>query len=119
MNTASFLADQKIILVKKGTPPVSPEELQVLMKQLLDWTIADVDGMPQLRRTYKTANFAQALEFTNQVGALAEEADHHPALLTEWGKVTVGWWTHSIGGLHMNDFIMAARCDNLYRKFQH
>ena len=57
------------------------------------------------------SRFAQALAVTNRVGEQAEEEGHHPALLTEWGKVTVSWWTHKIGGLHQNDFIMAARTD--------
>jgi 4a-hydroxytetrahydrobiopterin dehydratase len=72
------------------------------------------DGIPRLERVFKFKNFAQALAFTNQVGALAEAEDHHPAILTEWGKVTVSWWTHKIKGLHQNDFIMAARTDGLY-----
>lgn len=69
--------------------------------------------MRVLRRVYKFRDFAQALSFTNKVGALAEAQGHHPALLTEWGKVTVMWWTHKIGGLHKNDFIMAAKTDKL------
>jgi len=56
---------------------------------------------------------ADALAFTNRVGALAEAEGHHPALLTEWGRVTVTWWTHKIRGLHRNDFIMAAKTDAL------
>ena len=58
-------------------------------------------------------DFAQALEFTKKVGELAEEDAHHPALLTEWGRTTVTWWTHKIKGLHRNDFIMAAKTDKL------
>ena len=57
------------------------------------------------------ADFAAALDFTNRIGALAESEDHHPAILTEWGRVTIGWWTHVVGGLHRNDFIMAAQTD--------
>ncbi|MCG3773846.1 MAG: putative pterin-4-alpha-carbinolamine dehydratase [Nitrospira sp.] len=56
----------------------------------------------------------QALAFTNSVGELAETEAHHPALLTEWGKVTVTWWTHKIRGLYTNDLIMAAETDQLY-----
>ena len=59
-------------------------------------------------------NFVDALAFTNRVGQIAEEEDHHPALLTEWGKVTVSWWTHKIRGLHRNDLIMGAKTDELY-----
>ena len=66
------------------------------------------------QQEFKFKNFVQALEFTNQVGRLAEEECHHPALLTEWGRVTVTWWTHKIKGLHRNDFVMAAKTDELY-----
>ena len=66
-------------------------------------------------KAQKFKNFVQALAFTHRVGELAEEQDHHPALLTEWGKVTVTWWTHAVKGLHRNDFIMAAKTDELYR----
>jgi len=56
---------------------------------------------------------------TNRVGALAEAEGHHPALLTEWGRVTVTWWTHKIRGLHRNDFIMAAKTDGLVTESGH
>ena len=65
---------------------------------------------------YPFPDFAQALAFTQKVGELAEEERHHPALLTEWGRVTVAWWTHKIRGLHRNDFIMAAKTDRLRSK---
>ena len=58
--------------------------------------------------------FTQALDFTDTVGALAEEEGHHPALQTEWARTTVTWWTHKIKGLHRNDFIMAGKTDELY-----
>jgi 4a-hydroxytetrahydrobiopterin dehydratase len=64
-------------------------------------------------RRFRFKNFAQALAFTNQVGKIAEEQGHHPNILTEWGQVTVEWWTHVIQGLHQNDFIMAAKTDQL------
>jgi 4a-hydroxytetrahydrobiopterin dehydratase len=78
-----------------------------------EWQVLEVDGIPRLQRTFKFKNFVQALDFTNKVGELAEAEDHHPALLTEWGKVTVAWWTHKIKGLHRNDFIMAAKTDSI------
>jgi 4a-hydroxytetrahydrobiopterin dehydratase len=65
----------------------------------------------QLERVFLFKNFKHALAFTNAVGEIAEAEGHHPGLLTEWGKVTVTWWSHSIKGLHRNDFIMAARTD--------
>ncbi len=81
------------------------------MPQIPDWEIVEIDGINRLSRTFEFDNFADALSFTNKVGELAEKEQHHPAILTEWGKVTVSWWTHKIGGLHINDFVMAAKTD--------
>jgi 4a-hydroxytetrahydrobiopterin dehydratase len=78
-----------------------------------DWQLVERDGIARLERVFRFPSFADALAFTNQVGRLAEEEGHHPALLTEWGRVTITWWTHKIRGLHRNDFIMAAKTDCL------
>ncbi len=72
------------------------------------------DGIKRLERAFKFKNFAEALAFTNSVAKTAEEEAHHPAILTERGKVTVTWWTHKIKGPHQNDFIMAAKTDRAY-----
>lgn len=95
-------------------PTVSDSELAEFMTQVPEWSVVEEGGEKHLKRTFKFKNFAQALAFTQQVGQLAEEEDHHPRLITEWGKVTVEWWTHKIGGLHRNDFIMAAKTDERY-----
>jgi len=94
-------------------PPLSGGQIDELRPGVPDWQVIEVDGMKRLQRVFKFKNFAEALAFTNKVGALAEAEDHHPALLTEWGKVTVTWWTHKIRGLHRNDFIMAAKTDDI------
>ncbi len=94
---------------------LTDEEIAALRPQVPEWAVSEVDGIRHLERVFKFKNFVQALEFTNQVGALAEAEGHHPALLTEWGRVTVTWWTHKIKGLHRNDFIMAAKTDQLFR----
>src|SRR5207247_9003871 len=73
----------------------------------------DRDAIARLERVFHFPTFTAALAFTNRVGALAEAEGHHPALLTEWGRVTVTWWTHKIRGLHRNDFIMAAKTERL------
>ena len=80
-----------------------------------EWNVIEVDGIKRLQRVFTFDDFADALAFTNRVGALAEAASHHPALLTEWGRVTVTWWTHSVGGLDSKDYAMAAETDSLYR----
>jgi 4a-hydroxytetrahydrobiopterin dehydratase len=87
--------------------------MAALRPQIPDWQVVEREGIPRLERVFSFPNFATALAFTDRVGALAEAEGHHPALLTEWGRVTVTWWTHKIGGLHRNDFIMAAKTDQL------
>lgn len=96
-----------------GAPKVTDEELATFMSQLPDWVPVARDGVLMLEREFKFKNFKLALAFTNKVAEMAEEEFHHPALLTEWGKVTITWWTHAIGGLHKNDFICAAKTDAL------
>ena len=88
-------------------------EIKVYAGQVPEWEVIRVEGEPRLRRKFKFENFAEALQFTNQVGELAEAQDHHPSILTEWGMVTVTFWTHATGGLHINDFIMASKVDRL------
>jgi 4a-hydroxytetrahydrobiopterin dehydratase len=89
------------------------EQIAALSAHIPAWQVLEVEGVKRLQRVFRFKTFAQALAFTNQVGQLAEQEDHHPALLTEWGRVTVTWWTHKIKGLHRNDFIMAAKSDAL------
>jgi 4a-hydroxytetrahydrobiopterin dehydratase len=96
-----------------GSPQASQEEIDEFMPQLKNWEIVEIDGIKKLRCKFQFANFKQALAFTNKVGELAEQHDHHPTLVTEWGQVTVIWWTHKINGLHVNDFVMAAKTDYL------
>jgi len=92
---------------------VTDAELAEFHRQVPDWEIVEFEGIKRLRRVFAVDDFAQALAFTNKVGGLAEKDGHHPALLTEWGRTTVTWWTHKIRGLHRNDFIMAAKTDAL------
>ena len=96
------------------TPPhVSDEELAELIKEIPDWSIGTRDGIMRMEKVYEFNDFKQALAFTERVGKLAEAEGHHPVLLTEWGKVTVTWWTRAIRGLHRNDLICAAKTDRL------
>jgi len=108
------LADLAIELCRKGTPALDAAACADLLKQVPQWSVVNVDGIAQLQRRFDFHDFAEALAFTNAVGALADTADHHPAVTTEWGKVQVCWWTHTVRGLHRNDFVMAARSDRLY-----
>jgi 4a-hydroxytetrahydrobiopterin dehydratase len=107
------LASERCVACRPGARPVSDTELPALRAQVPDWQLVTRDGIPRLERAFAFPDFARALAFTDAVGALAEAEGHHPALLTEWGRVTVTWWTHAIRGLHRNDFVMAARTDRL------
>lgn len=107
------LSGQTCIPCAGNLPPATPEEIATWHQQIPLWEVIDCDGVSQLQRQYQFKNFVAALAFTNDVGTIAEAAGHHPALTTEWGKVTVTWWTHAINGLHHNDFVMAAKTDEL------
>ena len=107
------LTSQKCEACRKGAPTVTDEEKEEYRPQVPEWEVVEREGVERLERVFAFPDFAEALEFTNRVGELAEAEAHHPAILTEWGKVTVTWWTHKIRGLHRNDFVMAARTDGL------
>ncbi len=104
------------VACRRGEPTVTDDEIAEFQPQVPEWQVVERDGIKRLERVFTFPNFAGALAFTNQVGELAETERHHPALLTEWGRVTVTWWTHKIKGLHRNDFILAAKTDQLYPK---
>ncbi len=107
------LTAESCVACRRDAPTVSDAEIAELLPQIPDWELVELDGIKRLRRVFRFDDFAQALDFTRTVGALAEAEGHHPALLTEWGRTTVSWWTHKIKGLHRNDFIMAAKTDAL------
>jgi len=100
--------------IRGGEPILTDSEIEDLMLHVQQWKVKEVNGMKRLEKVFKFKNFAEAMEFTNKVGGIAEEQDHHPLIITEWGRVTVNWWTHVIKGLHKNDFIMAAKSDEIY-----
>ena len=108
------LTAQTCVACRRDAPQVTDAEIAELRPEIPDWELVEIDGVNRLRRVFSFSDFASALAFTNRVGEIAEEEGHHPALLTEWGRVTVSWWTHKIKGLHRNDFIMAAKTDQLY-----
>ncbi|MDP7537782.1 MAG: 4a-hydroxytetrahydrobiopterin dehydratase [Methylococcales bacterium] len=87
--------------------------MNVFMQQLSNWVIVEEDKIKRLQRVITFNNFTDAMRFTQNVFDLAEKENHHPTILTEWGKVTICWWTQKIKGLHLNDFIMAAKTDQL------
>lgn len=98
-----------------GAPLATEAEIEAFMPQIPAWEIIETEGIKKLSRTYKLGDFKEAMAFTGKVGAIAEAEGHHPSILTEWGKVTVTWWSKKIKGLHVNDFIMAAKTDRLIK----
>lgn len=105
------LTSKKCVPCSIGAIPLNANEIQDLLKSLdKNWDV--VDDI-QIERTFKFKDFKEALEFTNKVGDLAEAEGHHPDICLSWGKVEITLWTHKIKGLHENDFILAAKIDNL------
>jgi 4a-hydroxytetrahydrobiopterin dehydratase len=108
------LAEMKCVPCQGDEPTATEEEMAELKPKVPEWEVVERDGVKRLKRVFTFDDFAQALAFTDRVGGIAEEEGHHPVLVTQWGKVTVTWWTHEIGGLHRNDFVMAAKTDQVY-----
>ena len=109
----SLLTNEKCTACRRDSPQVTEADIQELKPQIPEWSRVQREGIQQLERVFRFESFADALSFTNRVGALAEAEGHHPAILTEWGQVTVTLWTHTIRNLHRNDFVMAAKIDSL------
>ena len=107
------LKNKTCIPSSEGLVPMHPGEIKKLLADIPEWEVTTDDGISRLQRTFTFKDFKSAIAFTNQVGDLAEVEQHHPKLVTEWGKVTVIWWTHTVKGVHRNDFIMAGKTDAL------
>jgi 4a-hydroxytetrahydrobiopterin dehydratase len=107
------LAGKNCEACRVGAPLATQAETVEYLQQLPEWEIVEVEGIKRLTRTYEFNNFMEAITFSNRIAVVAEEENHHPAIVIEWGKVTVNWWSHLIKGLHLNDFIMAAKTDEL------
>jgi 4a-hydroxytetrahydrobiopterin dehydratase len=106
------LAARRCVPCRKGTPPLRGAALAALLEQLGGGWRAQ--GERQLEKEFRFRDFAGALAFANQIGALADEQDHHPDLHVAWGKLGISIWTHTIGGLSEGDFVLAAKIDALF-----
>ena len=110
------LADQTFVPRGTNALPISSESIQRFLVQLnSDWNLVENH---HLTRDFQFSDFQQALEYTNGIGAIAEEINHHPEIVLTWGKVTITVWTHTVDGLAEGDFVFAARCDRLYEEMQ-
>jgi 4a-hydroxytetrahydrobiopterin dehydratase len=107
------LAREKCVACRRDSPRVTDEKIAELHPVVSEWRLTESDGIKRLDRTFRVGDFAQAMAFAAQVGEAAEQEGHHPRLTVEWGRLNVAWWTHKIKGLHRNDFVMAAKTDEI------
>lgn len=101
---------------KVDAPMLSEQEIKELAPQIPSWMIHEEEGIKRLICSFAFSSYEDSVNFTNKVAKLAEEEDHHPEIVLEWGNVTVSWWSHKIKGLHKNDFICASKTDNLLKE---
>lgn len=109
----SELTQKKCESCKVGAPLVTEEEKETYLVNIPQWSIILEDDVEKLTRDFSFKNFKDALAFTNKIGILAEDEAHHPDITTRYASVSVIWYTHTIKGLHLNDFIMAAKTDQI------
>ena len=110
----SKLHQMKFKPLENNTSPMSASEIEELHRQIPDWQIIDVEGIPRLKREFKLKNYAEALSLTNAISELAERYGHHPLIELTWGRAAVQWWTHDIPWLGVIEFIMAAKTVEIY-----
>ena len=108
------LTRESCVPCRGGVPTLTDSEIAELRPQVPEWSVVEVGGVKRLRREFRFEDFKSAMEFAVRVGELAEREGHHPDLHVAWGKVTVEVWTHKIHGLHQNDFILAAKTDDIH-----
>ncbi len=94
-----MLADERCVPVTKLATRLAAAQCEDLLSQVPAWQLQTRDGVQCLERQFRFADFAGALAFANRLGELADAQDHHPAILVEWGRATVGWWTHVVSGI--------------------
>ena len=107
------LARRRCVSCEGNVPPLTPEKAREMMRELDDWML--IDEAHLLAKSFRFNNFKETMEFVNKIAAIAEEEGHHPDLTITYGAVTVELMTHAIGGLSENDFIVAAKIDQLQK----
>ena len=106
------LASNSCEACRIDAPMVSDDEASVLIKEIEGWHLIN-DGVSKLKKEFNFSSYSDSKDFTNKVADMADQEDHHPQIILEWGKVTVIWWSHKIKGLHKNDFICAAKTNSI------
>ncbi len=108
----SDLTSRKCVPCEGGDPPLPRDKVDELLQQIPGWKLAE-NGVLKIIRSFKFKDFGEALVFVNKVGEIAQSEGHHPNICFTWGKVDITLWTHAVGGLSENDFILAAKIDTL------
>ena len=102
---------------KRGAPKLNDTKIIKYLKEVTSWRVVSEDEELKLLKIFDFVDFEETMYFVNKVAALAEQNGHHPVMLVEFRSVKIWWWTHKIGGLHENDFIMAAKTDEILNTF--
>ena len=106
------LSTQSCEACQIDAPKVPQDQIQILLSEINDWVLIE-KPINKIQKVFRFKSYKDSLDFSNKVASLADDEDHHPQIVLEWGKVTVIWWSHKIEGLHKNDFICAAKTDKL------
>ena len=100
------------------TPQLNKIEISKLLEEVPLYELLEIENIQRISKTYNFKNYKEALAFTNDLAMIAEEENHHPQIILEWGQVKVTWWTHAISGLDTNDFVMANRTEELFARLK-
>ena len=106
------LSSQSCEACQIDAPKVPQDQIQILLSEINGWILIE-EPINKIQKIFSFKSYKDSVDFSNKVASLADDEDHHPQILLEWGKVTVIWWSHKIEGLHKNDFICAAKTDKL------
>ncbi len=106
------LSSQSCEACQIDAPKVPQDQIQILLSEINGWFLID-EPINKIQKIFSFKSYKDSVDFSNKVASLADDEDHHPQIVLEWGKVTVIWWSHKIEGLHKNDFICAAKTDKL------
>ena len=106
------LSSQSCEACQIDAPKVPQDQIQILLSEINGWFLID-EPINKIQKIFSFKSYKDSVDFSNKVASLADDEDHHPQIILEWGKVTVIWWSHKIEGLHKNDFICAAKTDKL------
>ncbi len=110
------LADRNCRHRSKNDPDLTPDQIDAWLKEIDAWEISHNGKKTVLEKIFDFSNFSEGINFAAEIAKLANKEDHHPELLISWGKVRVHWWTHTVDGLSENDFILAAKLDQISSK---